>query len=200
MGKKGRFPSFPSPSPLFHFFALISFLSRPKPKIPLFGLSLLRNQTEPLATQAVKIHFEFAQFSFFLTHLELETTNTFMQNRSSLENHARFHIKMAQKPLAYRAAHTYMAYQKGVPPPGGGLHGHELDLLVIACNDHARDLLSLKNNSAERSAAPQTSFSIYRFQIFSIHQLRISSDHFISLTFIRLQISLFCISCDHGCL
>lgn len=80
------------------------------------------------------------------------------------------------------------------------MQGYEHDLLVIACIDHARDLLSLKNNSAERSAAPQTRFSIYQFQIFSIRQLRISSDHFISLTFIRLQISLFCISSDHGCL
>ena len=35
-----------------HFISLVSFLARPKPKIPLLGLSLLRNQTEALATQA----------------------------------------------------------------------------------------------------------------------------------------------------
>ena len=52
MGKKGRKPSFPSPSPYFHFLALVSFLARPKPRIPFLGLSLLRNQTETLATQA----------------------------------------------------------------------------------------------------------------------------------------------------
>ena len=51
------FPSFPSPSPHFHFLALVSFLARPKPRIPFLGLSLLRNQTETLATQARTILF-----------------------------------------------------------------------------------------------------------------------------------------------
>ena len=46
------FPSFPSPSPHFHFLALVSFLARPKPRILFLGLSLLRNLTETLATQA----------------------------------------------------------------------------------------------------------------------------------------------------
>ena len=46
------FPSFPSPSPHFHFLALVSFLARPNPRIPFLGLSLLRNQTETLVTQA----------------------------------------------------------------------------------------------------------------------------------------------------
>ena len=32
--------------------ALVPFLARPKQKIPFFGLSLLRNQTETLGTQA----------------------------------------------------------------------------------------------------------------------------------------------------
>ena len=45
-------PSFPSPSPHFHFLVLVSFLARPKPRIPFLGISLLRNQTENLATQA----------------------------------------------------------------------------------------------------------------------------------------------------
>ena len=48
----GVFPSFPSPSPLFHFLALVSFLARPKPRISFLALSLLRNSTETLATQA----------------------------------------------------------------------------------------------------------------------------------------------------
>ena len=46
------FPSFPSPSTHFHFLALVSFLARPKRRIPFLGLSLLRNQTEMLVTQA----------------------------------------------------------------------------------------------------------------------------------------------------
>ena len=33
--------------------ALVSFLARPKPRIPFLGLSLLRNQTKTLATQAI---------------------------------------------------------------------------------------------------------------------------------------------------
>ena len=41
-----------SPSPLFYFLAAVSFLARSKPRIPFLGLSLLRNQTETLATQA----------------------------------------------------------------------------------------------------------------------------------------------------
>ena len=36
----------------FHFLALVSFLAWPKPRIPFLGLSMLRNQTETLATQA----------------------------------------------------------------------------------------------------------------------------------------------------
>ena len=35
------------------FLALVSFLARSKPKVPFLGLSLLRNQTETLATQAM---------------------------------------------------------------------------------------------------------------------------------------------------
>ena len=51
-GREEKFPSFPSPSPLFHFLALVSFLARPKPRIPFL---LLRNQTETLATQARRV-------------------------------------------------------------------------------------------------------------------------------------------------
>ena len=47
-----EFHSFPSPSPHFHFLALVWFLARPKPRIPFLDLSLLGNQTETLATQA----------------------------------------------------------------------------------------------------------------------------------------------------
>ena len=37
-------PSFPSPSPLFHFLVFVSFLGRSKPKIPFDGLFLLRTK------------------------------------------------------------------------------------------------------------------------------------------------------------
>ena len=36
----------------FFFLTLVSFLARSKPKVSFLGLSLLRNQTEMLATQA----------------------------------------------------------------------------------------------------------------------------------------------------
>ena len=35
----------------FFFLTFVSFLARSKPKVPLLGLSLLRNQTETLATR-----------------------------------------------------------------------------------------------------------------------------------------------------
>ena len=35
--------------------ALVPFFARPKPKIPFLGLTLLRNQTETLATQEIKV-------------------------------------------------------------------------------------------------------------------------------------------------
>ena len=47
-GEERKETSFNSPSPLCHFFVLISFLAR-----PILGFSLLRNQTETLATQAI---------------------------------------------------------------------------------------------------------------------------------------------------
>ena len=46
----------PFPLPLFHFLALVSFLAQSKPKVPFLGISLLRNQTETLATQAKISH------------------------------------------------------------------------------------------------------------------------------------------------
>ena len=42
----------PSPPPPLHLLALVSFLARPKPRIPFLGLSLLRNQTETQGAQA----------------------------------------------------------------------------------------------------------------------------------------------------
>ena len=67
--KKERKEAFPSPFPLFHFLALVSFLARPKPRISFLGLSLLRNSTETLATQA-KWHLSFFQGVLF-SHVDV---------------------------------------------------------------------------------------------------------------------------------
>ena len=52
---------------------LVSFLARPKPKIPFHGLSLLRNQTETLTTQTIDPRSRFSSkpsrlFFFFSDH------------------------------------------------------------------------------------------------------------------------------------
>ena len=52
-GEERKETSFLSPSPHFHFLALVSFLARPKLRILFLGLSLLRNLRETLATQAI---------------------------------------------------------------------------------------------------------------------------------------------------
>ena len=53
-GGVGKSFSFPSPSPLFHFFALAPFFACPTSKIPFLGIFLFRTQTEMLATQATE--------------------------------------------------------------------------------------------------------------------------------------------------
>ena len=47
------------------FFALVSFLARPKTQIPLLGLSLFRNQTETLAMQANNLLSTCRAFDFY---------------------------------------------------------------------------------------------------------------------------------------
>ena len=82
------FPSFPSPSPLFHFLALVSFLAQSKPKVPFLGISLLWNQTETLATQAIHkswIHNKFIIFkniptSVLVLSLPMFATTLFCSN------------------------------------------------------------------------------------------------------------------------
>ena len=48
--------------------ALVSFLARPKPRILFLGLSLLRNQTETLATQATRAPSCFFPLIYFSLH------------------------------------------------------------------------------------------------------------------------------------
>ena len=65
----------------------------------------------------------------------IETINTFIHSRSSLENHTRFQTKMdevytrfqtqtVQKPGLFGAAHTVYDIYKGVPPPPPLHPGH----------------------------------------------------------------------------
>ena len=77
----------------------------------------------------LKIHFEFAYYSFFLIHLELKR-----QTRSCtpVENHTRIQTKTGKvytpvsdqngaKTIPFKAAYTYMANVRENPsPPGGG--------------------------------------------------------------------------------
>ena len=66
-------------------------------------------------------------FLFLSSSFEIETINTFIRSRSSLESHTRFQTKMgkvytrlqtktAQKPHN-GTAHTYIAYIREYPPP-----------------------------------------------------------------------------------
>ena len=77
----------------------------------------------------LKIHFEFAYYSFFLIHLELKR-----QTRSCtpVENHTRIQTKTGKvytpvsdqngaKTIPFKAAYTYKANVRENPsPPGGG--------------------------------------------------------------------------------
>ena len=90
--------------------------------------SLLR--LEQQQKRLLKIHFEFAYFSFFLTHFGIETINKFVHSHTSLENHTRFQTKMSKvyTPLrpkrctgsenttVWGGTYTYMAYIGEYPP------------------------------------------------------------------------------------
>ena len=70
----------------------------------------------------LQMHFQSAYFYFL-------TINTFIHSRSSLKNHTRFQIKNGQsvylfsdqkgpQTIPFGEAHTDIAYNKEVPPPG----------------------------------------------------------------------------------
>ena len=60
----------------------------------------------------------FLSYSF-----EIETINTFIHFRSSLENHTRFQTKTAQKPDPMERQYLYSIYRGVPPPPPPGLEG-----------------------------------------------------------------------------
>ena len=88
--------------------------------------SLLRLEQQRKRFLKVKIHFEFAYFSFFLC--QFGTEMIVMTPGSSLKNHTRFQTKLAKqilylfsdqnaaKLLRFGAAHTYMTYIKDYLP------------------------------------------------------------------------------------
>ena len=75
----------------------------------------------------LQLHFEFAYFSFFLSYsFGIETINTFIHFRSSLENHTDsrpkwancipvFRPKRGKNPARWVGTYLYSLY-KGVPP------------------------------------------------------------------------------------
>ena len=99
----------------------------------------------------MQIHFKFAYFSFFPYSFGIETINTFILSRSSLENHTQFQTKMGQdsvypfqiktvqKPYPMGAAHTYMAYKREYPtapsPPPPGLKHSAVSITIHICNN-----------------------------------------------------------------
>ena len=75
----GRVLRSPPPPPSFIFLALVPFFAWSKPKIPFLGLSLLRNQTETLSTQANKCITVLLNFNFILKVNELSNLCKFHQ-------------------------------------------------------------------------------------------------------------------------
>ena len=60
--------------------ALVPFFARPKPKIPFLGLTLLRNQTETLSTQEIKVCIVLFCVAFCLGGYFRKTGVFFVQN------------------------------------------------------------------------------------------------------------------------
>ena len=76
----------------------------------------------------LKIHFEFAYYSFFLIHLELKRQT---HSCTPVENHTRIQTKTGKvyppvsdqngaKTIPFKAAYTYMANVRENPSPRGG--------------------------------------------------------------------------------
>ena len=79
---------------------LVSFLARSKPKIPFLGLSLLRNQTETLATQATQATQAIQQSACHTTYfLEIGDSGNYGKPNWLKTNKALFRIFLS--PLYY---------------------------------------------------------------------------------------------------
>ena len=76
-------------------------------------LSLLRLD---LKQKILQIHFEFASFSFYFHSFGIETINTFIHSRKSLENHTRVQTKMGKVYTSYTRFQTNSAQ---IPCPTG---------------------------------------------------------------------------------
>ena len=75
------------------------------------------------------------KFLFLSYSFEIETINTFIHFRSSLENHTRFQTKTAQKPDPMERQYLYSLY-RGEPPPPPPLRVWKADVLKrrTTCN------------------------------------------------------------------
>ena len=81
----------------------------------------------------LKIHFEFAYFSFFLSFsFGIETRNTFVHSRSTLGYHTRFHTEMIKVYVCFQTKTAQKPYTLGrhipiwltygiTPPPANKL-------------------------------------------------------------------------------
>ena len=124
-------PGYPNPDPTLS--QKMSFFT------PVFRHSLLEImwsllRLEQQQKRLLKIHFEFAYFSFFLTHFGIEAINKFVHSHSSLENHTRFQTKMSKvyTPFKTKTVHGEWKHYRlgrhlhlyglfwGVPPPPTG--------------------------------------------------------------------------------
>ena len=61
----------------------------------------------------MQIHFKFAYFSFFPYSFGIETINTFIHSRSSLENHTRFQTKMGKVYTRFQTKTAQKPYPMG---------------------------------------------------------------------------------------
>ena len=61
----------------------------------------------------LKLHFEFAYYTSFLSHFGIETTNTLIHNRSTFVNHTRFQTKMGKVYTRFQTKTAQKPYPLG---------------------------------------------------------------------------------------
>ena len=103
-------PGTPNPDPIsdqkVSFFAPVL---RPGPYEIMSSLLRLGQQQN----RFLKIHFEFAYFSFFITHLELKQKYVRTCHRSSLETRTRFQTKMSKIYTRFQTKEAQKPYPLG---------------------------------------------------------------------------------------